>query len=189
MLERAEGVASHGMEDILAQRHHMRNLCLRMLGSHPNKQTIADDLVQEATIKAWRSAQNFRGEAQLSTWVYRITANVVKSFTRTERRRPRMLSLTLPHENDYGGEASEFGLEAYYKTYSCEKAYITLLDSWKILRSLPDLPSQTQAILRLRGEYDLTNGEISRILGIPLQRVKREYFEVIKKLQQRFAAT
>jgi RNA polymerase sigma-70 factor (ECF subfamily) len=48
-------------------------LAVRLLGSHAD----ADDALQETLIRAWTALPRFRGEAQLSTWLYRIALNAV----------------------------------------------------------------------------------------------------------------
>ncbi len=57
--------------------------CYRMLGSIVE----AEDAVQEAFLKAWRSRDSFRGEASPRTWLYRIATNVcLDSLARSRRR-------------------------------------------------------------------------------------------------------
>ena len=61
-------------------------LCLRMLGDPVE----AEDLAQEAFLQLFRKIQTFRGESAFSSWLHRLTANVVlMSFRRRSRRRPR----------------------------------------------------------------------------------------------------
>ena len=55
----------------------------RMVPRHDD----ADDLLQNTFIKAWSSLENFRGEARLSTWLYKIAINEAISFLERERRR------------------------------------------------------------------------------------------------------
>ncbi len=52
----------------------------------------ADDILQNTFMKAWMSLENFRGEAKLSTWLYKIAINESISFLEKERKR-RHLSL------------------------------------------------------------------------------------------------
>ena len=52
----------------------------------------ARDVVQEAYLRAWRAIGKFRGEAQFSTWMYRITANAAATHVR-KRKRHRTESL------------------------------------------------------------------------------------------------
>lgn len=56
-------------------------LCLRLVADR----ALAEELTQDAFVKAWRSLASFRGEAALSTWLCRIAVNTVVSY---QRRRP-----------------------------------------------------------------------------------------------------
>src|ERR687898_1727496 len=47
----------------------------------------ARDVVQDAYLRAWKGIDRFRGDAQFSTWLYRITANA--SYTLVQKRRRR----------------------------------------------------------------------------------------------------
>ncbi|MDE6333083.1 MAG: sigma-70 family RNA polymerase sigma factor, partial [Muribaculaceae bacterium] len=55
----------------------------RMVQSHQD----ADDLLQNTFMKAWMSIENFRGDARLSTWLYKIAVNEAITFLARERRR------------------------------------------------------------------------------------------------------
>jgi RNA polymerase sigma-70 factor (ECF subfamily) len=56
----------------------------------------ADDLTQETFIKAWRGLENFKGESQLYTWLYRIATNECLNFLAKKKRRFFFLSTILP---------------------------------------------------------------------------------------------
>ena len=45
-----------------------------------------EDLFQEITLQAWRSIDNFRGDAQFSTWLYRVSLNTAITFYRKEKK-------------------------------------------------------------------------------------------------------
>src|SRR5215210_5154032 len=47
----------------------------------------ARDVVQESYLRAWRGIRRFRGDAQFSTWMYRITANAAATLVQKRRRR------------------------------------------------------------------------------------------------------
>ena len=55
----------------------------RMVQSHDD----ASDLLQNTFLKAWQSIENFRGDAKLSTWLYKIAINESITFLAQERRR------------------------------------------------------------------------------------------------------
>jgi RNA polymerase sigma-70 factor (ECF subfamily) len=58
-------------------------LCLRLTGSRPE----AEDLTQEVFVRAYEQLGSFRGEAAISTWLYRLALNLVLSARRSELRR------------------------------------------------------------------------------------------------------
>jgi len=74
-------------------RHPIYNYLLRMT----QNQAEAEDLTQETFIRAHRSLSTFRGEASLSTWLYRIATNV--SLDHFRRRTTRQARTALPLEN------------------------------------------------------------------------------------------
>jgi RNA polymerase sigma-70 factor, ECF subfamily len=70
-----------------AFRARLRAHCYRMTGSVDE----AEDLVQEAFLRAWRAREHFEGRAQLSTWLYRIATNVC--LDALEQRPARVLPM------------------------------------------------------------------------------------------------
>ena len=61
----------------------------RVLGDR----TDLDDLVQEVFVIAFRGLERFRGDARLSTWLYRICVNVALGRIRTRKRRPAAIGM------------------------------------------------------------------------------------------------
>lgn len=58
-------------------------VCLRMVGDR----ALAEDLAQEAFVRAWRKLRTFRGDSAFSSWLHRLAVNVVLSRQRARRRR------------------------------------------------------------------------------------------------------
>lgn len=85
-------VARAGKGDVTAfeelYRSHLGRvyaLCLRMSGDS----SLAEELTQEAFIRAWTRLASFRGESAFSTWLHRLTVNVVLGRGRATSRRER----------------------------------------------------------------------------------------------------
>jgi len=59
-------------------------LCLRLAG----EPALAEELAQEAFVRAWEKLDTFRGESRFATWMHRLTVNVVYNAFRSRSRRP-----------------------------------------------------------------------------------------------------
>ena len=72
--------------EALIRRHQQRvfRLLLRMMGTREE----AEDVCQEAFLRAYRALRGFRGQAKFSSWLYRITLNLCRDWIRRERRTP-----------------------------------------------------------------------------------------------------
>ncbi len=65
-------------------RSDVARLCMRMLGPSPD----LEDVVQEVFFQVHRSVKDFRGQSRFSTWLYRVTVNVVLMHRRAQKSRP-----------------------------------------------------------------------------------------------------
>src|SRR6202035_828024 len=70
----------------LYERHRadVARLVCRMLGARSD----LDDVIQEVFIQAYKSLKDFRGQSKFSTWLHRVTVNVVLMHRRSARSRP-----------------------------------------------------------------------------------------------------
>ncbi|MGE5404502.1 MAG: sigma-70 family RNA polymerase sigma factor [Candidatus Saccharibacteria bacterium] len=73
-------------------QHKVYSLSFRYMGNEDD----ANDMAQEAFIKAYRSLKSFKGDSSFSTWLYRITANVCLDELRKRKRTLHMISLDEP---------------------------------------------------------------------------------------------
>jgi RNA polymerase sigma-70 factor (ECF subfamily) len=79
-----EGDKAAFREIFRLHRTDVARLVQRMLG----RTTDVDDVVQEVFLQVHRSIKDFRGQARFSTWLYRVTVNVVLMHRRSARSRP-----------------------------------------------------------------------------------------------------
>lgn len=79
----------------LVNRHdgRLRGLAARMLPADPHR---VDDVMQEAYVRAYRALPDFRGDADLGTWLYRITTTACLDELRRGRRRPEPVDVNAP---------------------------------------------------------------------------------------------
>src|SRR6476661_6798543 len=75
--------------DLIVERHrrHVYQLCYRFVGNHED----ASDLAQDVFIRAFRGLRNFKGQASIGTWLYRIAVNA--SLNKVSAKTPRPESL------------------------------------------------------------------------------------------------
>lgn len=85
-----------GALEILATRHLAT--VRRMIHSMTLDDGLADDLVQEVFVRAFRSLSSFQGRARFTTWLYRITMNVVHDTLARRQRSPIDGRSELPHD-------------------------------------------------------------------------------------------
>lgn len=124
----------------------------RMLGDRAE----AEDVTQEAMMRLWKIAPDWRrGEAQVSTWLYRVTANLCTD--RLRRKRGIGLDQIAEPEDDVPSAADRMQNQARAKALS------------EALADLPERQAQAVALRHLEG---LANPEIAHIMDISTEAVE-----------------
>lgn len=119
----------------------------------------AEDVTQEVMLRLWRIAPQWRaGEAKVSTWAYRVTANLCTDRLRRRRSRPGV-ALDLVAEPTDPGPGAEAGMIAADRAQALDAA----------LQALPDRQRQAVVLRHLEG---LSNPEIAVILDIGVEAVE-----------------
>jgi len=100
----------------LLNRH--QNIIHKICNVYMDEQADKEDLFQEITLQAWRSIHNFRGDAQFSTWLYRVALNTAITFFKKEQKQSHT-SFT-EHFTDITEQPSsiEDQVQAMYKAIS-----------------------------------------------------------------------
>lgn len=153
--------------DVLVERHRRRvyQVCYRCVGNHAD----AADLAQEVFLRAFRGLRRFKGEAALTTWLYRIAINVCRS--RAESRRPAVEPL------DDGDNAGCAAVDPVGSAMAKERAR-------HLRRAIARLPRRQRAVLILRVYQDLPHREIARVLGSSVGAVKANFFHAVRNLRR-----
>ena len=155
-----------------AYEKNVFNLALRSLGNRQD----AEDVTQEAFLKAYRSLSSYRGDSKFSVWLYRIVSNLCLDQLRARQRRP-VQSLTV--ENDEG-ESEE--LEISDEHFSPERLLDRKLTRESVQRGLASLPDDARQILLLRELQGLSYEEIGQTLDLEPGTVKSRIFRARKRL-------
>jgi len=132
----------------------------------------ARDVVQESYLRAYRGLKRFRGDAQFTTWLYRITANCA---TTQLGKRSRRRTEPMPDDLQVADTNPERDPAA--------RADASLLRD-RLEVALDDLPSKLRAVVVLRDVYDLPHEAIAAELGISESAAKVRLHRARRKLRE-----
>lgn len=160
---------------LLVDRHKDRamTLALRLVGDRHE----AEEVTQDAFLKAYRNLAQFRGDARFGTWFYRILYNVCMTRLRRRQSTPEMMDIqdealldSLPAE----GEEDAFGQR---------------LESDDLMRFLSLevdlLPPQYKSAVTLYYVQEMSYEEIAAVMAVPLGTVKTCLFRGRNLLRKR----
>jgi len=148
----------------------------------------AEDLTQQVLLKISESLGQFRGDASLSTWIYRIATNAALDQLRRVRARPvqglAFATTTADNESDSDVE----GDWAEASIPSVEARVIRQEMSQCVRDFVEHLPENYKSVIVLSELEGFKNSEIADILGISLDAVKIRLHRAREKLRQDLAA-
>ena len=154
--------------DLIVERHRrtVYQVCYRFVNNHED----ANDLAQDTFVRAWRGLKNFKGQAALSTWLYRIAVNVC--LNRISAKTP----ITEPIES--GDRFEDVGIEsAAHAMLREERAVI-------VRRAIAELPAKQRATLIMRTYHDMSHQQIADVLGSSVGAVKANFFHALANLKK-----
>lgn len=135
----------------------------RMVESHDD----ANDILQNTFLKAWQSVEGFRGDAKLSTWLYKIALNESITFLSKERKR---LNISLDDE---------------------ESHLVNLIESdeyvdgdalaLKLRKAVASLPEKQRLVFNMKYYDEMKYEQMSEILGTSVGALKASYHLAVKK--------
>ena len=140
----------------------------RMVQSHDD----ANDLLQNTFMKAWMSIENFRGDARLSTWLYKIAINESITFLARERKRQGLslddqesaMARTIEADPDIDGDALAQDLR----------------------KAVATLPEKQRLVFNMKYFDEMKYEDISKILGSSVGALKASYHIAVKKIENFF---
>jgi RNA polymerase sigma-70 factor (ECF subfamily) len=160
------------------RRHYAFNLIVRKyterLYWHIRKLVIShddsDDVLQNTFIKVWNGLVDFREDAQLYTWLYRIATNEALTFLSQKKRKyflplvdvERQLSNTLETDEYFSGDELQKKLQ---------KAILTL-------------PEKQRVVFNLKYFEEMQYDEMSEILETSVGALKASYHHAVKKIEK-----
>lgn len=143
---------------------HIRKMVL----SHDD----ANDVLQNTFMKAWNGLDGFRGDAQISTWLYRIATNETLTFL-TNKRMRNLTSMDDEEALLLNNLKSDAYLDGDELQLRLQKAIITL-------------PEKQRLVFNMKYFDDITYEQMEAILGTSVGALKASYHHAVKKIEKFF---
>jgi RNA polymerase sigma factor (sigma-70 family) len=164
----------------LVMRRHNRRL-YRLARATLKDDAEAEDALQEAYLRAYRSMAQFRGDSTLSTWLSRVLLNECFGRLRRDARRQNVIPIA--------GSHSEIDVDAMpdNDTEGPDKALLRSEMRELLERKLDDLPAAFRTVFVLRSVEDMSVEETAKCLDIPEATVRSRHFRAKSLLRESLA--
>ena len=147
-------------------------LCLRMSGDPVE----AEDLTQEAFLQLFRKIHTFRGESAFSSWMHRLTANIVLMRFRKKRPAPISLEEMTRPDDEKDRPTFEIGVPDLRLT--------GLFDRINLHAALEQLPQGYKSMFLLHDVHGYEHNEIAGMLGCSVGNSKSQLHKARKRLRE-----
>lgn len=151
---------------VLKYQHRILGLVVRFVHD-PHE---AQDVTQEAFIKAYRALANFRGDSAFYTWLYRIAINTAKNYLVSRNRRPPSSDVDSSDAEFYDGD---HGLK---DMASPERLMLRDEIDETVQQSIKQLPEDLRRALTLREFDGLSYEDIATVMQCPVGTVRSRIF-------------
>lgn len=151
---------------------------LRMTRNPPD----AEDLVQEAYLRAFRSLHQFRQGTNLRAWIFRIMTNAFINEYRKRSRRPQNSSLDDLEEFYLYDHLVDSGVQPTDERP--EDIVLSQITTEDVIGAMDDLSEEFKSVVLLADVEEFTYREIAEILDIPVGTVMSRLYRARRKLQQ-----
>jgi RNA polymerase sigma-70 factor (ECF subfamily) len=162
------GETRHFAELVQRYQDPVYGMTLRFIGSAVD----AEDLAQEAFLRAYRGLEGFKGDSRFSTWLYRITWNLCADWLRRNRR-PGRAAMTI---DDAGGVPDG--------RVDVEEGYLAAEEKREVREALDRLDAKYRNVLILLYYQKLSYDQIADVLDVPLKTVETRLYRARKLLKE-----
>lgn len=158
--------------EILYNMHKQKvySLCLRMV-RNPEE---AEDLTQESFMQLFRKINTFRGDSAFSTWLHRLTVNIV--LMRIRKKKLNQISIDEEPEDDEYFPKKEFGSE--------DTRLIGTVDRLTLEKAVAALPEGYRTIFVLHDIEGYEHHEIAELVGCSIGNSKSQLFKARLRLRR-----
>jgi len=163
--------------NLLVLRYQHRVAAL--VGRFVHDRQEAEDVCQEAFIKAYRALSLFRGDSAFYTWLYRIAVNTAKNYLVSRNRRPPSSDL------DYEEAESIDGGGLLQEIENPESSLLTAKLEEVIHAAIAELPEDLRTAFTLREFAGLSYEDITEIMNCPVGTVRSRIFRAREAIDKK----
>jgi RNA polymerase sigma-70 factor (ECF subfamily) len=152
---------------------------LKLVGRFVNDSAEAEDVAQEAFLKAYRALPSFRGDSAFYTWLYRIAINTAKNALVAQRRRPVDFDLDLQ-------DPEQFERQARLKESDTPEGVLLTDEIREVVeRAMEQLPDDLRTAIVLRELEGLSYEEIAEAMDCPVGTVRSRIFRAREAIDKK----
>jgi len=141
----------------------------RFLFHFVGQKELVQDLCQEVFLRVFLAAPRYRETGQFSSWLYRIALNVVRDFSRSQGRQPKLYQDSVPLVDSPGPDTC------------CEQQELAQLVS----QAVAELPEPLRVVLVLRHYQGVNFEQMAQMLGTPASTLKSRFAAALAQLRER----
>ena len=146
-------------------------IIIKICRAYSNSQEDFEDYYQEVCLQIWRSKDNFKGNSQWSTWIYRLSLNVCMTLRKLENKR----NLQIPKSNNLPEITNQ---ELFsFQDESLEELYTAIKQLSELNRAIILLHLEEKS----HKEIAFIIGTNSNNIGVRIQRIKKKLKQLIFK--------
>ena len=171
LIEQLKNPRSQGKAFSLVVRKYQERLywhIRKMVLSHDD----ANDILQNTFLKAWKALDSFRGDSQISTWLYRIATNETFTFL-TNKRMRNVLSM----DDEETFLLQNLQTDSYFNGDDLQL---------KLQKAILTLPEKQRLVFNMKYFEDITYDQMEAILGTTAGALKASYHHASKKIEKYF---
>jgi RNA polymerase sigma-70 factor (ECF subfamily) len=154
--------------DLLVRKYQHK--VAKLVSRYVRDRAEAEDVTQEAFIRAYRAIGSFRGDSAFYTWLYRIAVNTAKNYLESQGRRPPGSDVEIE------GAEQLHGADGLRENATPERHLLTDEIARTVRQAIEALPDDLRQAITLREIEGLSYEEIAEVMDCPIGTVRSRIF-------------
>lgn len=167
------------LDDIDALARNFRPRLLRFVMSNVRDEDLADTIVQDTLLKAYRNRAGFRGDCSLNTWLTGIAVNLIRDHARTQKFK------FWKKAGATAVDATEMSNHLRSSGSTPEGSLLAREQTQQVHAAMDDLSPNQRAVFLLRFIEEMELSEIAVAMNMPVNTVKTHLHRAVKSVRTR----